>query len=500
MSRANPALSEIDYELQLIDDIGRFFDDPLGFVRYVYPWGEAGTPLEDEDGPDVWQAEFLADLGRLVRQAEDEGDVATAIRMAVASGHGIGKTATVAWIIHWFVSTREHPQVVVTANTESQLSTKTWRELAKWHNLSLNRHWFDWHATKFAHRHYPETWFAKAIPWTEQNSQSFAGTHEKHVLVVYDEASTIADTIWEVTDGAMTTPGAMWVAFGNPTENTGRFAECFGRFKHRWNTRHIDARTAKAANRKELDQWVEDHGEDSDFVRVRVRGLFPRAGTSQFIALDRIDAAKARVAAGYQGAARILGVDVARSGACQTVLCRRQGIHLDPFVRVRISDLMEIAALVAWHIREWNPDATFIDAVGMGWGVYDRLQQLGFGDKVIAVQSGERALDGDRYANKRAEMWDNLRAWIVDGGALPANDPELDRELFAPGYRFDRSNRLLIESKEEMLRRGQPSPDSADALALTFAFPVANKRDPEIPAWKRKLLARNRPAGSPMTA
>jgi len=137
------------------------------------------------------------------------------------------KTALVAWLIYWFISTRPHPQIVVTSNTKSQLETKTWRELAKWHKLAINSHWFEWTATKFYYKQHPETWFAAAIPWSKERSEAFAGTHEQHVLVIFDEASLVDDSIWETTEGAMTQPGAFWCVFGNPTRNTGRFSECF---------------------------------------------------------------------------------------------------------------------------------------------------------------------------------------------------------------------------------------------------------------------------------
>ena len=154
--------------------------------------------------PDDWQAE---DLRATVLNR----------RGAVASGHGVGKTRLVASKIHWFLSTRPYPQVVVTANTETQLSTKTWRELHKVNANAKNKDWFEPTATRFCLKDAPETWFAAAIPWTEKRSEAFAGTHEKHVLYLFDEASAISDSIWEVSEGAMTTEGSMWWVYGNPT-------------------------------------------------------------------------------------------------------------------------------------------------------------------------------------------------------------------------------------------------------------------------------------------
>ena len=302
---ASPPLSELD--LALIEDIARFYADPLGFVRYAFPWGEAGA-LKDEPGPDEWQAAFLEGLSKRIAGGES---IEGAIRIAVASGHGVGKTAVIAWIILWFMSTREFPQIVVTASTQTQLSSKTWRELAKWHRLAINRHWFTWTATKFAHAFYPETWFASAIPWSDHNADAFAGTHEKYVLIIYDEANAVGDKIYEVTEGALTTPGAIWLAFGQYSKNSGRFHECFaGTTRGRWERVQIDSRTARKANQAQIRQWIEDYGEDSDFCRIRVRGIAPRAGSNQFIPQDLAD--QRYQAKGYETAPKILALDVAR--------------------------------------------------------------------------------------------------------------------------------------------------------------------------------------------
>ena len=484
-----------EHEIALIGDIAAFYDDPLGFVLYAFPWGEASGPLADEEGPDVWQRDVMGAITEAIKSGQDVG---TAIQVAVASGHGIGKTALVAWLILWYVSTHEFPQVVVTANTGTQLSSKTWRELSKWHKLAINQHWFAWTATRFSHVSYPETWFASAIPWTEHNSEAFAGTHEKHVLVVFDEASAIADKIWEVTEGAMTTAGAMWLCFGNPTQTAGRFAQCFGKFRHRWITRQIDSRTAKMANKAQIQKWIDDYGEDHDFVRVRVRGVFPRAGSLQFIAADLVSRAMGRQAEGYQAFSKVIGVDVARHGTDQSVVTRRQGNHVWPQKRYRIADLMELADVVAGHIHEFEPDCVFVDATGMGWGVIDRLRQMNFGHLVIPVQVGEKANNEARYVRKRDELWDKGKTWLTEGGCLP-RDPELEADLTAPQYGYDPRMRIEIESKDDMRARDLPSPDSADSLLLTFANPIAVQTKRPVSSWRDRLGVSRR-ARSPQAA
>lgn len=452
-----------EYEVELIEDIAQFYNDPFGFVKYIFPWGEGS--LKNEAGLDDWQAEVLTDIGNAIKSGASLDE---AIRIAVASGHGIGKTALVAWIIIWFISTRDFPQIVVTSNTANQLSAKTWRELAKWHRLAINKHWFEWTATKFYHKEYPDTWFASAIPWSINNSEAFAGTHEKHVLVIYDEASGIHDQIWEVTEGAMTTAGAMWIVFGNPTKNTGRFRECFGKFKHRWLAKQIDSRTAKQANNKQIQQWVDDYGEDSDFVRVRVRGVFPRAGSNQFIGSDIVEACKNYQAEGYEGLAKLLAVDVARFGDDQSVLLRRQGRKVYQPKKHRGLDTMALASRVVEEIDDYKPDAIFIDGVGVGAGVVDRVKQLRPSSNVFDVNAGAVPHDPTKYFNKRAEMWGLTRDYLKALAELP-DDNELLEELQAAEYGFSNKQQIQIEKKADMKARGLSSPDVADALCLTFA-------------------------------
>lgn len=462
---------------ELLDLVGTFFYDPLGFVRTMFPWGEPGTPLAEHDGPDEWQADILRELGEACKRC-DMGLQET-VQIAVASGHGIGKTGLVAWIILWFVSTRAHPQVVVTANTKTQLTTKTWRELSKWHQMSLHEYWFVWTATKFTNVFHKKTWFATAIPWSEHNSEAFAGTHEKYVLVIFDESSNIADTIWEVTEGAMTTVGAIWIAFGNPTRNTGRFRECFTKFQHRWVRRQIDSRTAKMANKKKLDQWIEDWGLDSDFVRVRVLGQFPEQSDMQFISQAYVDGARGRVVNynDYRMAPIIVGVDVARFGDDKTVITVRQGIKVLDMRTFRQLDTTQVMGQVMQVEDEYDADAVFIDVGAMGPGVIDQGRQLG--RRWTEVNFGAAATDRTYY-NKRAEMWGDMRDWLKDLGSLRDVDSaiwqELQDDLIGPEYWFDKKrNRIILESKQDMKDRKLASPDCGDSLALTFAAPVKKR-------------------------
>jgi len=454
-------MSDILNDPRVYEAVGKYFADPAGFVKAMWPWGE-GT-LKGEDGPDVWQLEELESVGERIRNGEP-------VLRAVSSGHGVGKSALTAWILIWFMATRAQPQIVVTANTATQLNTKTWRELAKWYRICLLKDWFEWTATKFAHRMFPDTWFASAIPWSLQNSEAFAGTHEKHVLLIFDESSGIPDQIWEVAEGAMTTTGAMWFVFGNPTRSNGRLYEsCFGKLRHRWSHKIIDSRTAKRADKVKIQEWIDDYGEDSDFVRVRVRGLPPKAGNSQFISSEIVNEAVRRDRALLLFDPIVIGVDVARFGDDSNVVTVRQGFKLRTQISWRETDLMQTAARVAQIIKATgNVSATFVDEVGLGAGVLDRLRQLGY--HALGVHSGTTADNPKLYYNRKAEMWDRMREWLKRADIQ--DNRELIQGLTATEYGFDSKSRIQIEKKSDLKSRGLPSPDEADSLALTFAYEV----------------------------
>lgn len=468
-------------EAQLIEVLKRCRRDPLQFVRFVFPWGTG--ELAGYSGPDIWQTEVLS----LIRDGLSPDH---AVRMAVASGHGVGKSALISWIILWSLATMVDTRGVVTANTLNQLSGKTWAELAKWHRLCLCGYWFTLTKTAVysADAAHELTWRFDAVPWSENKPEAFAGLHNqgRRVVVLMDEASTIGDVIFETTEGALTDANTerLFIAFGNPTRNTGRFKECFGRFRHRWLTKQVDSRTSAVSNKEQVAEWIKDYGEDSDFVRVRVKGVFPRAGSMQFISSEMVETAASREAVHDSNDPRVMGVDVARFGDDATVIKVRIGrdARSIPAIKLRGVDTMAVAARVIEEAERHQVDAIFVDGGGVGGGVVDRLRYLrapvievqfgGKADRTLATQDGAIV-----YANKRAEMWGAMRDWL-QGGAIE-NDPELLADLTGVEYGFvlrEGRDAIQLERKEDMKKRGLASPDAADALALTFAAPVESRR------------------------
>ena len=468
------------HQLAIARDIAHFVNDPLGFVLYAYPWGKPGTPLEDfPDGPDAWHRELFVELAKHVTANifnRENKLPQVPYQCAVASGHGVGKSACVAWLIDWLMSTRRHCRGVVTANTGDQLNQKTWPELKKWHAMSVNKEWFVWTATKFycvLETQGEDNWRFDAVTWSEDHTESFAGMHNASsaVVMIFDEASAIPDKIWEVAEGAMTDGEGFWLAFGNPTRNTGRFRQCFGKLRSYWITRHVDSRSVRITNKPLFQRWIEAYGEDSDFVRVRVKGQFPRGGGKQWIPIDVVEGAQERAIHPDPGAPLIMGVDPARYGEDQLVIRWRRGrdARSIPPTKFRGMDNMEAANRIAELVDKYNPDCINIDA-GAGSGIIDRLRQMHY--RVNEIWFGVKLGTG-AYANKRTELWGKMRDWL-SGAAIDA-DQELSDDLIGPEYGFSgrEGDQFILESKDVMKARGLSSPDNGDALACTFAVNVA---------------------------
>lgn len=462
---------------QLIEDIAGFTDDPLGFVHYVYPWQDAETELDDTEGPRKWQTKFFSELGEHLQNPKTRCDP---FKYAVASGHGVGKSAAIGMLINWALSTCEDCKVVMTSNTETQLRTKTMPEVGKWFRLGLNKDWWKVTATAIfsTDKAHEKSWRADAVPWSKTNTESFAGLHnkKKRIILIFDEASAIDDAVWEVAEGALTDEDTeiIWIAFGNPTRNTGRFRECWRKFKHRWKTQQIDSRDVEGTNKEQIDEWIIDHGLNSDFVKVRVRGIFPQQSFRQFISTNDADRAYGLDLApdSYTFAPTIITIDPAWSGDDELIIALRQGNYFEILEIMEKNDNdMEVGAYLARLEDEYGADAVFIDA-GYGTGIYSwgktnnrEWQLVWFGGK--ASTKG--------YLNKRAEIWGLMRDWLKLGGSIP-EDPGLHSELIGPETVPRGDGRIQIESKEDMKKRGIPSPNKADALALSFAYPVEKKK------------------------
>lgn len=464
--------ADTDLEDEIMDKMGEFASDPYGWLLYSFDWGQGD--LAEFEGPEDWQKELLCDIRDRLKTVHE------ALQFARSSGHGIGKSAMVSWLILWAMSTCEDTRGVVTANTDTQLRTKTWPELSKWYRLFIAKHWFVLTATSIysADPAHEKTWRIDLVPWSESNTEAFAGLHNKgkRIILVFDEASAIADQIWEVSEGALTDKDTeiFWFAFGNPTRASGRFHSCFHRLRHRWNHKQIDARTVSITNKEQIAKWIADYGEDSDFVKVRVKGEFPNISERQFIPSDAVAAARGKhiPEAAYNFAPVILGVDPAWTGSDETVIYMRQGLASQMLMAFpRNDDDTQVAGYIAKFQDTYKADAVFIDQ-GYGTGIFSAGKAIGRQWTLVSFAGQSSDLG---YLNKRAEMWGLMKQWLKEGGAIP-DEPKIIEELVAPEYFIKLNGKIQLEAKEDMKKRGLPSPNRADALALTFAFPVRARR------------------------
>lgn len=470
-------LSSTEAQIELARDIGSFTHDPVAYVWYAFPWGTGELVGSGRDRPRKWQLEVLDAIGAHLR------DPATRFKpclVSVASGHGIGKSALIAMISKWASDTAVDTKVAITANTEPQLRTKTMPEVIKWFHLAITSDWFSVtsmsaHSNQKGHE---KSWVLDAMTWSESNTVAFQGLHNagKRLVVIYDEASGIPPALWEVTRGALTDEDTeiIWVAFGNPTESSGGFRDCF-RPDSRWKTWHIDSRDVEGTNKELFAEWAEDYGEDSDFFKVRVRGLFPSMSQKQFFSEADVDAAygKHLDPGQYNFAPKIIGVDPAWEGDDELVIVLRQGLASKVLHKQGKNDNdLEVATLLARFEDEEQADAVFIDA-GHGTGIvscgrtWNRNWQL--------VYFGGASND-PATPNKRAEMWNKVRLWLKEGGAIPS-DPRFRDELLGVEIDTRDDGKFAPESKKKIKKRGLWSPGCIDALGLTFAYPVARQKD-----------------------
>ena len=479
-------------------------DDPLAFVLYTFPWGQQGTPLEHFPGPRKWQRQILSDLRDHIKQNNGKVDFDTA-RMAIASGRGIGKSALVSWLTIWMLSSRIGSTTIVSANSEAQLRSVTWAEITKWLAMSLNSHWFEIAATRIM----PAKWLTELVErdlkkgtrywsvegrlWSEENPDAYAGVHNfDGVMLIFDEASGIPDSIWSVSDGFFTenTPHRFHLAFSNPRRNTGYFYETFHSKRAFWQTRVIDARDVEGTDKNLYQRIIDEYGPDSYQASVEVYGNFPSEGDDQFIGSNLVDDAMKRTPARDATAPIVIGVDPARFGADATVIAIRQGRDILELRRHRGADTMEVAGHVIDAIEEFKPALVCIDEGGLGAGVVDRLKEQRY--KIRGVNFGNKAKNQTMWGNKRAEMWGAMRDWLKTGH-IPT-DRFLKTDLISPRTKPDSKGTLFLESKKDMKARGLASPDAADAIAVTFAFPVAST-DPRLGRVDKRRTSGYSPAG-----
>ena len=441
----------VETDARIKEIVRALWDDRIGFVKAVF-----------KVTPTPQQAQALLGL--------DQHDNVT-----VRSGHGCGKSTTMSWAGWHYLCTRPHCRVPCTAPTKHQLYDILWSEFGKWHKKMnpLFRDQFIMTKERIEHVDDPTGWFAAARTATKENPEALQGFHAEYVLRIIEEASGVPDECYEVLLGAHGMKETKEIMGGNPTRIDGSFFRSHNQDKDlyrvlRWNCLESPICPPKFAERIERK-----YGSDSNIYRVRVLGEFPERDGDAFMPYDLVAAALEREISPQKTFEKVFGVDVARFGEDITVIAVRQGDEFLPYHTLRQKSNMEVAGYVARMANEMKPKAIFVDVIGVGSGVYDRLSEIGF--PVIPVNVSESpATAPQKYRRLRDELWGNMRDWFEQRrGTIWDNElNQLVGELTTPKYSHTSDGKIIIESKDDMKKRGKDSPNIADAHIMTFMLPT----------------------------
>jgi hypothetical protein len=475
------------------DVLNLWAQDPVAFVYAVFAEGyeaETGQPFE----MDRWQRRAAYYLVR--HEPHGDCDGRPACRVALRGAKGVAKSAWEAWIIWWRMLCFRFSNIAAASISADNLKDNLWKELAVWYGRSpILQASFELNAERIvrkgASRDVQDRWFCSARsfpqrPDKQQQSASMAGLHSQNVAVFLDEGGDIPPGVLAAAEGIFANRvNALVVIGGNCTSVDGALYDASVRRGHRYHVVKVtgdprDPEHSERVNLEENQRLIDDYGYDDPVVMINVRAEFPLTAIDKLLSPAEVTIAEQRQPDRrlMRQEPNIYGLDVARHGLDLSVLTRRQGPYAFTPQTWRLDDLMALADQVAFELNRADPpcDALIIGATGIGWGLVDRLRQLGWGPKLIAIDEGKAARDG-RFADVRTEMWMNLCGWIKTVGSIPVI-PELRADLLAPGKRdrFLRGATRTIMDPSEFLRQvlGR-SPDRGTSLALTFAAPVAPK-------------------------
>ena len=401
-------------------------------------------------------------------------------RVSVRSGHGTGKSTFMAWCVLWFPVCYFPCKIPATAPTSHQLEDVLWSEIAKWHGIMKERFpslgsQFEWSNGAYRMKARPSESFAVARTSRPEKPEALQGFHADNILFLIDEASGVADNVFEVAEGALSTEGAFVFMAANPTRQSGYFFDSHHKMRAAWAALHWDGEKSPRVSREYVENMRKKYGERSPVYKVRVKGEFVAANDA-VIPLEWCEAAKVRDVALVQSAKTVWGVDVARFGDDSTTLAKRRGNHqLEPVKEWYGKDTMQVAGLIK---AEWDatpdkqkPVAINVDVIGIGAGVVDRLKELGL--PVVGINVAETEAVNSKaerqFHRLRDELWWKGREWLESKESKLCDDDETIAELTTPIYTILSNGLIKVESKDELKARGVKSPDRADAWLLTFA-------------------------------
>ena len=451
-----------------VEFLAEYADDPVNFCIEVLDF----DPLP-------WQAEVM----KLVASGER--------RISVRSGHGVGKSTAAAALMLWFLLTRYPVKIVVTAPTSAQLFDALFAEVKRRMKDMPDalKELIDATSDRVVLKASPTEAFISARTSSKERPESLAGVHSEHVLLVADEASGIPEEVFESAAGSMSTENACTLLLGNPVRTNGFFYKTQTALTDSWKTMRVSCVDSPLVSEDFLRDMAQRYGELSNAYRVRVLGEFPTVDDESYIPMGLVEEAFERDVEPYSGSMSVWGLDVARFGTDASALVKRKGNVVYDIRTWRGLDLMELCGAVNAEIAaarfDEKPDQILVDSIGLGSGVVDRLRELGLPARGVNV-SESTALKPEAM-RMRDELWMLCREWLEDRDCKLPNHDKLKSELTTPRYAFTSSGKLKIESKDEMRKRGQGSPDIADALCLTFAASSGSPSQMQAWQWTRPI-------------
>jgi hypothetical protein len=424
--------------------------------------------------------------GHEIAYTEEDRKYLKKIGVSIMSGKGTGKDAFASWCIIWFLCCFEDTKVPCTANSGAQLNDVLWKEIGKWlHNSKVEAQKLGLEdsypnsalvhqAKKLYLKESNGNWFA--TPRTinvkasaEEQGETLSGLHSESMMVVIDEASGIPDAVFRPLETTLTKPFNFVLMIFNPTRSRGFAIDSHGKYKEHWVTVHWDSRESENVSEQLIEYMRKKFGEDSPGWRAYVQGLPPRESSDTLIPMDWVMNAVDSQIEPEDNAPIIFGVDVARQGVDKSIILKRKGPRVYEIAQFSKIDTMELAGWIALAISEDQPDAVYIDVIGIGYGVYDRLREMGFYN-VHSVNVSNSAAKNDTFYRLRDELWWKCRERFEQNLINIPDDDELIGELSGIKYKpeFHSKSVIKIESKDEMKKRDMMSPNKADALCLTF--------------------------------
>ena len=419
-------------------------------------------------------------------------------RVAVKSGNGLGKGFCASVAILWFLYYHDPAIVLSTAPTFRQVRHVLWRQIRRLHRRAA-----DVLGGKMLDTRWGLAEDRYAMGLSADSGDQFQGFHNDNMFIVVDEAEGVDDDIYEAIEAVMTSAEPRLLLIGNPTTVTGAFRRAFYQERHLYHTITISALESPNVMAGKVvipgltsGQWVDEHretwGEDNPIYRARVLGEFPDQAEDTLIKLSDIETSSRRdpmarildngkpdagepSTSGAAGLPDVVSaVDVARFGSDRSVILRRRGDQVEEIRTFHKLDTMQLVGWVVSAIKDSQPAMVYVDEIGVGAGVVDRLREQGH--KVKGINVARRAQQEGLFANLRAQGYWQLRERVASGTISIPADNQLMGELAALRYSYDSQGRILLESKESMRQRGLPSPDKADALMLAFLEPVSKVR------------------------